>query len=187
ELVRRIKHLGKQKKWQEAVGELRSAEAENKDRKLGVSMYNTALRALAESGRGEEAQALLSEMKKRRIRCDSQTYTAAITACGRVMPLPDWQGAVALLREMRSLGNLDDQTTFAVNAALTACARAGRVKEATDLVNEWRQEGRRLDAMSHGALMHAHATAGDATGALDLLRRMSAEGLRPDIVTLNTV
>lgn len=71
-----------------------------------------------------------------------------------------------------------------MNAALNACGRTGRIKEALELMRDARASGIELDVVSYNGAIPACVESGDWEQALSMLREMDAEyGIKPNHIT----
>lgn len=75
-------------------------------------------------------------------------------------------------------------TRYCVNAALNACGRAGRVKEALELMKDARASGIELDVVSYNSAIPACVESGDWEQALSMIREMENEHeIKPNHIT----
>jgi pentatricopeptide repeat protein len=83
-----------------------------------------------------------------------------------------WRRCLSLLLEMRSRGVAPDAAAY--KHAATAVAKAGRLKELSQLLADVEQEGVVFeDCVVFNAAITAHSRAGDWQGALTLLKRIT--------------
>ncbi|CAE8716259.1 unnamed protein product, partial [Polarella glacialis] len=103
----------------------------------------------------------------------------AVAACGRSWA---WHSAAQLLSGARSRGG-PEPNLIVRSAVLSACAGAALWTAALQLLSESK---RGLDAIAVNAALDACARGGQPLRALALLKAMPAEGLEPDMFSLNT-
>lgn len=75
-----------------------------------------------------------------------------------------------------------------MNAALDACGRVGRIKEALELMKDARASGIELDVVSYNGAIPACTESGDWQQAVSMIKEMEAEyGIEPNHVTFLAV
>jgi len=117
------------------------------------------------------AHRTLEAMKARGLKPSPRTYSSLISLLGRA---GDWEGA---LRTARTLGCDPDVHVF--NAAISACARAGRFDEATDVLIDMDAINVRRDVVTYNILLATYPRA-ELPG---VLRDMRARGIKPARMT----
>jgi len=176
-----------------------------------VVSYGTVLSAMARAGQSNPAKELLESMAaESAIRPNARCYNAALLA---TVPGGEWEAALALLGSMeeRALeggagngivgsgkggnrsnrGNSNDTgaaqpDSYSVNAAISACARAGEAERAMGLLRGMQARfGVRPDVVSFTAALSGCARAGLWQHGLALLGEMEAQGVVPNVVTFN--
>jgi pentatricopeptide repeat protein len=105
-------------------------------------------------------------------------YSAAIRACDKAR---DWRTALRLLDDMQAAGIEPDDVTY--GTLLHVLSSAGRANEAADVL----QSMKRRNVRHYTSAVRACHLAGDAARALQLFRRMQAEGIEVDCAAVNNI
>lgn len=143
--------------------------------------YNAALTACARAREGPAALNLLEEMEARGI-FDTASFNCAMLAC---RGMGQWQKATAILERMINgeaarrdgLGDGDGVNGFAGAPAAASAPRGERPRTTVP----------RPNAYSFSACITACGDVGQAEVAVELLRKMPAVGVAPNVVVFNAV
>jgi len=167
-----------------------------------VVSYTSVIDALAKSGEWQEAVRLLETMEEREstkegwegggvaLRPNVRTYTVAMQACAKA---GKWQQCLALMDRLMEKGMKPD--AFSCSIALDACARAKQPEAALTLLEKMEEGGLavRPDVVSYTNVIRAFEGGGSenahverAKAVRDLLKRVKAWGVRPDIMLWNS-
>ena len=130
----------------EAVETLRATGAQLTERESTI--------LLTSLGRHGECDAALRQLNDTSAR-NLFHYNAALHACSQTAR---WQDAMRLLNEMEKVGVVPDAISF--NTAISACARAGRVLEAVDLLEIMTWEVHPACSLSRAILCRISASVG---------------------------
>ena len=153
--------------WQSALALM--AEMANDGVQPDTVVYGAAIAACASAGRWEEAAALLSRMESEGLAPDAFCYSSCIAAFGRGDHCDD---ALSLLATLERGEGAVAPTTIVYNAAISACERAGRWKDATRLLDTMSLKGQPSCApnvVSLNAAISACEKGGQWRRALQLL------------------
>ena len=153
------------------------------------AMCLAAVSSCSRAGRWQEAILILKRMGRsgagqqteaRMVSPLSRAYTTTMATCGRAR---QWRAALELLRQMDQRGEPPD--THAYNAALGACARAGKMSEMGMLLREMKSGGRRCapDTVSFTSLMDGYTRAKQEAMALRVFDRLPQLGIERDSVS----
>ncbi|XP_008777828.4 pentatricopeptide repeat-containing protein At5g47360 [Phoenix dactylifera] len=152
-----------------------------------TSSYNTVLRLLADSGRGEIGAALLEEMAMARASPDMVTYVTAVRGLCAVAKIEAAQGLVARMRANGCVPNVVVYT-----ALLDGACSCGDLVAAMRLLDEMESElddGCAPNAVTYTCLIKCLCEKGQGRleEALEILDRMGRRGCPPNRVTVGTI
>lgn len=143
--------------------------------------YNAALTACARAREGLAALNLLEEMEARGI-FDTASFNCAMLAC---RGMGQWQKATAILERMI---NGEAARRDGDGGGLNGLAGVGAASAASALVGvRPRTTVPRPNAYSFSACITACGDVGQADVAVELLRKMPAAGVAPNVVVFNAV
>ena len=179
-------------------------------------VFTSAMEACAESGHYREALGIMDRMRSRGMRPDLTMVNAGIKACSLAGAMDEAEGLAEGLREYGSMdvftyhtlmmGNtklgrhyrvlaLYDEA-IASNAsldggvyslAMLASLNCGLFLQVPSIAERARAEGVALTEAAYTILIQALAEAGLSQAAVDCLTTMSAEGLKPNVITYAAV
>jgi len=173
-----IQDFGKQGKWEQAVGVLRSMKDMNV--KPNVVNFNLAISACGQKKQWECALKLLQEMQEESVEPNVITYNTAISACGKAMM---WDRAMGLLEHMKTKHVQPDKLSY--NATISACGKGMQPEMALNLLEEMKQLSVKPDVISYNASISACGVAQKWENALLLLDDMKQQRLEPDVISYN--
>ena len=148
---------------------------------------------------------LFEEMRSRDLAPNQLAYTMAIAAC-QMYPRTHWHTGLALLKDMLADpkvvgssggggggggdggggGGGGDGTSLspaAFSYAVNTCSRAGKYKEALQVLADMDELNVRMDSKTYSTAISLYQRAGNLTGAQMVFDRMIADpSVRPDIV-----
>jgi pentatricopeptide repeat protein len=215
-LTAHIGELGSQRRWQDVIRALETAE--NSGQKLYVNNFSAAIAALTRSKQPERALQLLPLMQDRGLKPTVVTYTTLIDACSKsgqwqqavnllrealakgMKPTVQlftatidayssaglWQQAIAILREMVQCNVMPNIQSY--NSAVDACSGSGRWQQAVELLREMQQQQLVVpNIRTYNRVINACQNGGNWQLAVDLLTELKAADLQPDIITFNCV
>ncbi len=172
--------------------------------------YNLLVFGAARAGDWTQAQNFRDEMLQHKLRPDAHTYQGLLMACGKakekkmigellsqidgpkLIPIyttaiaasarcGDWQGALALLRQMKEEDGLEPGVG-AYQAAMFACSKPdpARWTECLDLLREMRSGGLPVGLTAYNTAILCAGMAHETAVAQRLLDEMKTEGGRED-------
>mmetsp|Transcript_91350 Transcript_91350/g.263658 ORF Transcript_91350/g.263658 Transcript_91350/m.263658 type:complete len:1086 (-) Transcript_91350:99-3356(-) len=141
-------------------------------------MYGCLSKFAARVGRTE----ISNRLHAKRSGPDPQTHIWSIRGAARD---GDADKAMELLRRAESAsGSGLDVAVY--NATLDACATAGALERATELLQEMVRRGL-ANRVSYNTVIKCYCAASDRTGAWRVLNEMSAAGVAPDSASYNSI
>jgi pentatricopeptide repeat protein len=147
-----------------------------------VFHYTTVVSGCARAGKWEAALATFSHMHRARVEPNVHTYTSVIHACTAGKRLDLAMRAYALMESSGVVANV-----HATTALVAACAKVGEWQRALDVLAEAeRAPLHDPNVFTYTSAMDACRRAGQATAAVQVLRRMQERGVRANTVTFNT-
>jgi len=97
----------------------------------------------------------------------------------------DSTNSIRILNDMQRRGLEPD--SLVVNIVLATCVNADQLDQAESLLEEMQaRDPPVVDTVSYNTVIKGHAQKGHMTKALNCLEKMSAHGLKPNIITFNT-
>lgn len=127
-------------------------------------------------------ESLWEEMLKSGIKPDDITFTTIIS-CARQCSLPT--KAIEWYEKMPAFGCTPSK--FTRSAMITSYWRAGQSDKAVELYNQARNMKGQLFEGAFGSMISIYVGSGNFDGALNLFEEMKALGVRPNLVTYNTL
>jgi len=124
--------------------------------------YGAAIAACGKSGDATRALSLLQEMKGRGISPGVVGFGATISACFHG---DAWERALLVLEQMQREHPPVLPDLICYSAAISACAKAGKVGEVLQLLAEMRSAGVMPDVIVYQAVISSCAAAGDPASA----------------------
>eukprot|EP00929_Paragymnodinium_shiwhaense_P118309 TRINITY_DN90249_c0_g1_i1.p1 TRINITY_DN90249_c0_g1~~TRINITY_DN90249_c0_g1_i1.p1 ORF type:complete len:1084 (-),score=193.40 TRINITY_DN90249_c0_g1_i1:526-3777(-) len=143
--------------------------------------YSAAMSALALAAKWREAVALMLEMQSLGIELANKACTGVLQACREA---GQWQGALGIFAELVQMQHAVDVIVF--NAALSACSSGDAtwmtslhfLTSACDLELQ-------PDLISYNTYLHALGKQGMWRLAVDVLGKMRASEIAPDVLSVN--
>ncbi|CAM9110996.1 unnamed protein product [Ectocarpus fasciculatus] len=134
-----------------------------------IISYKEVVNACGRAGRWDQALSWVDAAVDAGLELTTSVFCAIIIAFGRG---GEWRRSLSVLYEdMPSYGVIPDK--FCYNMALRACAEAGQVKEALDILDHnLAYQGGWVNPSSYSAIIDALARQGDAELGLGLLREI---------------
>ena len=132
--------------------------------------YNTAIRVMAEDGLLGKANALLAEMRARRVLPDIITYTSLLLVCDRAGA---WQQALELVEQAKIDGIRLEAPAY--NNLVHACVRAGEWRQALAAQEDMQAVGVKRNQLSYLGGLSAATQGDDAEVALSLASAIRSE------------
>ncbi|GAQ82989.1 putative Pentatricopeptide repeat domain containing protein [Klebsormidium nitens] len=183
ELNKVLKGLGERGNWRMAVGLLRWMEAQPQCQPDEWS-YSTVLAVLGRQKRSTVAVAVFERMEWRGVRANEYVYSAMIGCYANVR---EYKDALRTFGKMVAAGVEPNVVTW--SALIDACAKGG-AGIATCLKLFERMEAsfqKELDEQVYNILGDAYAKLGDWESVQTLIRTMEKKGVRPSVITVNTL
>ena len=162
--------------------------------------YSVAITACGNGGQWQRAMELLNQMRMKGMPINVITYSSTISALAKAARrnLKGTVGgegiadelstkALDLLEQMKKEGVEPD--AYSYSGAISACASAGRWKEALDLMSQMKKGGpkTRPNRITYTAAVSACGRAGEWEHALRLFDEMRNDGLQADRISYNAV
>jgi len=162
--------------------------------------YSVAITACGNGGQWQRAMELLNQMRTKGMSINVITYSSTISALAKAArrTLKETIGgegsaeelstkALDLLEQMKEDGVAPD--AYSYSGAISACASAGRWKEALDLLARMKKGGpkTRPNRITYTATISACGRAGEWKQALLLFDEMKNYGLQADRISYNAV
>lgn len=143
-----------------------------------VIAFTSMITALSQCGQGEEAIKLFSEMLRKKLEPDSFVVSSLLNACAS---LSAYEQGKQMHAHMLKLHFMSD--VFAGNALVNMYAKCGSIEDANLAFSLIHDRG----VVSWSAMIGGLAQHGHGKEALNLFRKMLAERVSPNHVTLTSV
>ena len=150
-----------------------------------VDVWTHLLAGCYHAGDLDRQWATWDHMRRYHAEPDAVAFSVMMAACGRA---DRHERAMNLHTEMLQAGVQPTHVTF--NALIYSAARSmreGVFQQAHALVQQMKAHGLAPDRRTYNAALLACSQSGDVNRAKDYMKSMSEEGVRPDIVTFNTL
>ncbi|RYY33221.1 hypothetical protein EON62_04450, partial [archaeon] len=135
------------------------------------------------AGEYDRAWQVWDHMRRYHCEPDAVAYTTMINVCGKMDQV---ERALNLLTEMKQRGLQPTGVTY--NSIIHTAGRSlRRYAHAFTLFNEMRVAGFKHDAYSYNGVLLACSQTGDVPAARKYMWQMLRDGVKPSLVTLNTV
>ncbi|XP_024519268.1 pentatricopeptide repeat-containing protein At3g57430, chloroplastic-like [Selaginella moellendorffii] len=140
--------------------------------------WTSMILGYAESGQGELALKLYTEMKASGLEADDVTFVAALKACGSL-------GALAAGKNVEAeICNAGVESHLVVaNALVDFYGKCGSMAEAREIF-ESLSSSRRVDVITWNSLIDGYSRQGSHQQVFDLLDEMVAQNFRPNEITM---
>ena len=136
-----------------------------------AAVYHAAISAAGSAADVALARQLLAEMREHLDEAPGlRAYNGALKACERAA---DWEGAMALMDEMRMQGLAPDRISLTYGVG--ALGRAGQTRRALELWKQMRGEEGQTDPTALATLLRALSGAGEWQSALDVFDEVLAD------------
>ncbi|CAB1117846.1 unnamed protein product [Ectocarpus sp. CCAP 1310/34] len=133
-----------------------------------IVSYKEIVNACGRAGRWDQALSWVDAAVDAGLELTASVFCAIIIAFGRG---GEWRRSLSVLYEDMPAYGVDPDK-FCYNMALRACADAGQVKEALDILDQNLSGQRGVNAFSYSSIIDALARQGDAELGLRLLREI---------------
>ncbi|KAG8364020.1 hypothetical protein BUALT_Bualt19G0082800 [Buddleja alternifolia] len=139
-----------------------------------VVSWNAMIAGYAQNGESSLAIELFKEMLEKGIMPDEVTLVSVISACGHLgaLELGNWVVDLITAKEVKF-------SMAGYNSLIFMYSRCGDMNKAKTVFHEMEIR----DVVSHNALITGFATHGNGVEALELMRRMKDENIKPDRIT----
>ncbi|GAB2270564.1 hypothetical protein Dimus_005452 [Dionaea muscipula] len=143
-----------------------------------IILWNAMLGGYAQNGLANQVVKLFVDMKQSGLVADEFTYTSILSACGCL-------GSLQLGHQLHShiIKNRFQPNLFVCNALVDMYAKSGALTEARWLFELMKDR----DNVSWNAIIVGHAQEEEEYEALDMFKRMMADGPPPDEVALASI
>lgn len=171
----------KAQRWEEAVATV--DDALYNLTAAGLVTANIAMRACAQAGRPDKAQAIFRRLPAARLRPNGYSYLALMTAFARAGLS---EQALALLTAAEQQGG-SALTLRLFNSAIHACGQSGNHLEALAVLARAQEAGFEPSTITLHTMMTVCATAGDVNRTLEFFGEVLLRDVAPHKTTLNKV
>jgi pentatricopeptide repeat protein len=142
--------------------------------------FSSAMTALGDAGRWQEALALLDEMSSSDGNAPPPTTPCFNAAINALASAGQWQGALSTLTRMKEEDVMPNAQSYCT--VIAACGRGGRFGDAQALLREMRECGMKPAVYAYSAAIQA---AKKSDQVISLLQEMLREDVAPNLVTFN--
>ena len=172
-----VSACGRARDWRAAL-DLLEGMGERGIRPTLVTL-NTAMTVFGQAGKWKKARETFEWLRELEMEPDLFSYSAAISAIGKA---GEWRDALRLFDECKAAMK---PNVFVYGAALAA--RGLPWAEARALLAQMRAQRIPPNVIVYNSAIHAAARSGEPARALELLRAMEGDSLRPTVSSYNAV